>query len=239
MNGITLWMAFVDAIPVVVFLFAALTIMKDFGEDIKEKGLSNYTLFTAGALMLFAGAILKVAWKTMYALNICDYTTFSESFFPMQTLGFCMAAMGVIGYNFKDQKKAIVAKSIYGAIMFAACTFFILAFSGAAKEGWTPIVTETTTEVFVYESHMPFLLGTFIGFMTLQISLMVLAVKRKAKIYILAFLCSMIFMIIEAFAGSTFDGSSIMHWIAQYIHLFAEIGLLIGAKGIYKKKLIK
>ena len=104
MNGITLWMAFVDAIPVVVFLFAALTIMKDFGEDIKEKSLSNYTLFTARALMLFAGAILKVAWKTMYALNICDYTTFSESFFPMQTLGFCMAAMGVIGSDYSPRQ---------------------------------------------------------------------------------------------------------------------------------------
>lgn len=232
MNGITLWMAFVDAIPVVVFLFAALTIMKDFGEDVKEKGLSGYMLFSSGALMLFAGAILKVAWKTMYALNICDYTTFSESFFPMQTLGFCMAGMGIMDYICKDRKKATIIKVVYGAIMFAICTFFIMAFSGAAKEGWTP----TGTEVFVYESHMPFLLGTFVGFMTLQISLMVLAVKRKKKLLIIAFAFSMFFMIVEAFAGSMFDGSSIMHWIAQYIHLFAEIGLLIGAKGLYKAK---
>lgn len=232
MNGITLWMAFVDAIPVVIFLVAALTLMKDFGEDVKEKGLSDYTLLCSGALMLFAGAILKVAWKTMYALNICDYTTFSESFFPMQTLGFCMVSMGVMGYICKDRKKATIIKTVYAVVMFAVCTFFILAFSGAAKEGWTP----TGTEVFVYESHMPFLLGTFIGFMTMQIALMIVAVKRNAKVLIVAFAFSMIFMIAEAVAGSMFDGSSNMHWIAQIIHIFAEIGLVIGAKGLYKKK---
>ncbi len=232
MNGITLFMAFVDAIPVVIFLIAAITLMKDQKEEVNEKGIWNYTLLCSGALMLFAGAILKVAWKTLYALNVCDYTTLSESFFPMQTLGFAMMAMGIMGYVCKNKRTSTVVKSVYAVIMLAVCTFLIVAFSGSGKADWTPV----GTEVFVYESHMPFLLGTFIGFMTVQISLMVLAVKRNAKIYTIAFFFSMIFMIMEAFAGSIFDGSSSMHWIAQFIHIFAEIGLLIGARGLYKKK---
>ena len=232
MNGITLFMAFVDAIPVVIFLIAAITLMKDQKDEIGEKGIWNYTLLCSGSLMLFAGAILKVAWKTLYALDVCDYTTLSESFFPMQTLGFAMMAMGLMGYVSKKKSTSVIVKSVYAVIMLVVCTFLIVAFSGSAKAEWTRV----GTEVLVYESHMPFLLGTFIGFMTVQIALMVLAVKRNAKIYIVAFLFSMIFMIMEAVAGSVFDGSSSMHWIAQFIHIFAEIGLLIGARGLYKKK---
>ncbi len=232
MNGITLFMAFVDAIPVVIFLFAAITLINDQKEEIDQKGIWNYTLLCSGSLMLFGGAILKVAWKTLYALNICDYTTLSESFFPMQTIGFAMMAMGVLGYISKDRKSAFTVKVIYGSIMFAVCTLLIIAFSKSASIK-QPAAEKT---VFVYESHMPFLLGTFIGFMTLQIALMILAVKRKVAVYSLAFLFSMIFMIAEAIAGSIFDGSSKMHWIAQIIHIFAEIGLFIGARGLLKKK---
>ncbi len=231
MNGITLFMAFVDAVPAVIFLCAALVLMKDFSEDISEKGFGSYALVSSGALMLFSGAILKVAWKVMYALNICDYTTFSESFFPMQTLGFCLVSLGIIAYICKNRKTAIILQSVYGTLMFVIMTFLIVSFSSSAKEG-----IETGTEVFVYESHMPFLLGTFIGFMTMQIALIVIAVKRQAKRYIIAFVFSMIFMIAEAVVGSMFDGSSNMHWVAQFIHIFAEIGLLIGVKGIYKNK---
>jgi len=232
MNGITLFMAFVDAIPVVIFLIAAIFLMKDFGEDIVKRGQWDYTLVSSGAIMLFAGAILKVAWKTLYALNVCDYTTLSESFFPMQTLGFCFMAMGIIGYNAKSKKSASISKSIFAIFMLIFNVFLIVAFakSGASKVELAP------NEVFLYESHMPFLLGTFVGFSAVQISLMVLAIKRKAKILILAFVFSLIFMIAEALVGSMFDGSSSMHWVAQFIHIFAEIGLVIGTRGLYKKK---
>ena len=231
MNGITLFMAFVDAIPVVIFLFAAICLMKDFGEDVKEKGFWNYTLLSSGALMLFAGAILKVAWKTFYALNVCDYTTLSESFFPMQTIGFSFMAMGIIGYLISDNKKAKITRLLVGIVLLVFNIFLIVAFASSKASG-----IDTSTEVFVYESHMPFLLGTFIAFTIVQVSLMILAAKRNAKIFILAFVFSLLFMIAEALVGSMFDGTSGMHWVAQFIHIFAEIGLVIGAKGIYKRK---
>ena len=231
MNGITLFMAFVDAIPVVIFLFAAICLMKDFGEENNEKGLWNYTFLSSGALMLFAGAILKVAWKTLYALNVCDYPTLSESFFPMQTIGFSFMSIGIIGYLFKNLDKAKIARLVCGILMLIFNIALIVLFAKGKANG-----VDISTEVFVYESHMPFLLGTFVAFTTVQISLMILAFKRNAKIFTLAFVFSLIFMIAEALVGSMFDGSSGMHWIAQFIHIFAEIGLLVGAKGIYKNK---
>ena len=231
MNGITLFMAFVDAIPVVIFLFAAICLMKDIGEENNEKGLWNYTFLSSGALMLFAGAILKVAWKTLYALNVCDYTTLSESFFPMQTIGFSFMSIGIIGYLVKDLNKAKIYRLITGIIMLTFNVLLIVLFAKSKSTG-----IDVGTEVFVYESHMPFLLGTFVAFTTVQISLMILAFKRNAKIYTIAFVFSLLFMIAEAVVGSMFDGTSGMHWAAQFIHIFAEIGLVIGAKGIYKNK---
>ena len=229
MNGITLWMAFVDAIPVFIFLAAAITLMKDWREYNDSAGITDYGFITAGALMLFGGAILKVAWKTLYALNVCDYYTLSESFFPMQTIGFVLMSMGVAG---KVSKKPTVFRGVFGTIMLAIFSGLVCLFTDSAKADWVP----SGTEVLPYESHMPFLLGTFIGFMTLQILLMIVACKRKSKKYIIAFVLSAFFMIAEAVVGSIFDGSSNMHWAAQFIHIFAEIGLLIGARGIYKAK---
>lgn len=90
MNGITLWMAFVDAVPVVVFLVATLTLLKHWKSEKTDNDIVSYGFFASGTFMLFGGAILKVAWKTLYALNVCDYYTLSESFFPMQTIGFVL-----------------------------------------------------------------------------------------------------------------------------------------------------
>ena len=65
---------------------------------------------------------------------------------------------------------------------------------------------------------------------------MVIAFKRNAKVYSIAFVFSMIFMIAEAIIGSMFNGTPEMHWVAQIVHIFAEVGLFIGATGIYKAK---
>lgn len=116
--------------------------------------------------------------------------------------------------------------------MLALFSFLVIAFTGSAKEEWVQV----GTEVLPYESHMPFLLCTFIGFITFQVLMMILAFKSNKKLYILAFILSAVFMVVEAVVGSIFDGSSGMHWIAQYVHLFAEIALLVGIRGIYCKK---
>ena len=73
--------------------------------------------------------------------------------------------------------------------------------------------------------------------MTMQVLLITLAIKRKAKWFIIAFIISAIFMIAQVFAGSMFSGTSAEHWFAQLTNIVAETGLLIGAYGINKNKI--
>lgn len=235
MNGITVWMAFVDAIPVAVFLLAALQLIRDFGEEIQggsSKGLTDFLFVSSGCLMLFGGALLKLGWKFLYALNVCDYDTLSESFFPMQTIGFAMFGMGVLGHLCQRERTARFAYSIFGGVIglaFLAITWMFT--SGAKAEAILEV-----NQVLPYESHMPFLLCTFLGFMVTLVALILLGVRRKAKLWPLAFLVCMIFFIVQAVAGSMFDGSSVMHWVAQCANIVAQSGLLAGAYGIYRYK---
>ena len=232
MNGITIWMALVDTIPVVFFLLATMVLIKDFGAEADKGKIMDYTFISGGALMLFGGAMLKLGWKFAYALNICDYYTLTESFFPMQTIGFAMLGMGVLGYLRDDNKKAIIARSIFGGligILFVAIT--IMFTSGAKAEA----VLEAN-QVLPYESHMPFLLCTFIGFMVTLVAFMVIAFRRKAKVWAIAFFVCVIFFIVQAITGSMFDGTPGMHWIAQCSNIVAQSALWLGTKGIYKAK---
>ena len=151
----------------------------------------------------------------------------------MQTIGFTMMAMGIITYICKDAKKALIIRSVFATVVFGIFVFLMCAFTGSAKESADAVFE---SGALVYESHMPFLLCTFIGFMAVQVLLIIVAFKRKAKIYSLAFVFSMIFMIAEAIVGSMFNGTSGMHWLAQIINILAESGLLLGAYGIYKSK---
>ena len=224
MNGITLWMAFVDAIPVFIFLAAALILIKDFENS------KGYEFIMAGTFMLFGGAILKVAWKTMYALDLCDYYTLSESFFPMQTIGFVLMSIGI---SYEVVKLPKVFSIMFSSFVLAAFIGLVIVFTNSAKKDFV----RTGTEVLPYESHMPFLLCTFVGFMVMQVLLIRLAIKRNTKLTCIAFIISAMFMIAEAVVGSMFNGSSDMHWVAQYIHIAAEIGLFFGALFVHKAKL--
>ena len=82
-------------------------------------------------------------------------------------------AMGILGYLCKDTKKSFIVRTVYGIILLIISTLLIVLFANSKAANWTPV----GTEVFVYESHMPFLLSTFISFCVVQIGLMILAIK--------------------------------------------------------------
>ena len=240
MNGITLWVAFVDAVPAVIFLIASLILMKDFRDDIKfsngAKGLWDYTFLAASAFMLFGGAILKVSWKVMYALNMCDYYTLSESFFPMQTIGFVLMGMGILGHLCKDNKKAQVARSVITSVVFVAFLVLTMVFTKSAGVEAVATASLEPNQVLPYESHMPFLLSTFVGMMICQVALMILCFKRKQKKVAMAFVVSMIFMVMQVVVGLVFDGTSGMHWVAQLTNIVAQSCLLAGTWLLYRKR---
>ena len=61
MNGITVFMAIVDFIPVILFFAAALLLQHDLYSSLSK---TNYTLLSAGSLMIFTGGAARIAKVT-------------------------------------------------------------------------------------------------------------------------------------------------------------------------------
>ena len=86
-------MALVDYIPVIFFALAGIILMRDLYAKMCK---GAFALFSAGIIdIIFAGA-LKATYKLLYALNVCDFEALSDMFFPVQSIGFLLAGLGII-----------------------------------------------------------------------------------------------------------------------------------------------
>ncbi len=86
-------MALVDYVPVVLFFLASLILMRDL-YHMMSKGA--FALMAGGFIMIFVAGLFKATWKLLYALEVCDYQALNNAFFPMQSTGFLLAAIGLI-----------------------------------------------------------------------------------------------------------------------------------------------
>lgn len=86
-------MACVDFIPVAMFLTASIILQRDLYNKMSK---GAYALFCAGTITVFMAGVFKALWKLLYALGICDFEALNKTFFPMQTTGFVLAALGML-----------------------------------------------------------------------------------------------------------------------------------------------
>lgn len=92
-NEFTVPMALVDYIPVVLFSLASILLMRDLHNKMNKR---SYSLFSAGCINITMAGFLKATWKLLYALNICDFQPLDKMFFPVQSLGFLLAGIGLV-----------------------------------------------------------------------------------------------------------------------------------------------
>ena len=100
-------MALVDYIPVFLFAVAAVILQRDLYNKMSK---GAFALFSAGTInVAFAGA-LKATWKLLYALGICDFEALNAMFFPVQSIGFLLAGIGILAMlTHKQSKSAALA----------------------------------------------------------------------------------------------------------------------------------
>lgn len=96
----TIPMALVDFFPVVLFLCSAILLQRDLYNKMSK---GAFALLAAGTISVFAAGFFKALWKLLYAANVCDFFLLNKCFFPMQTLGFVLAAAGVLAMLFHKQ----------------------------------------------------------------------------------------------------------------------------------------
>lgn len=103
MKDFSVSMALVDYIPVIFFAAAAVILMRDLYNKMSK---GAFALFAAGTINVTAAGALKATYKLLYAAGICDFEALNAMFFPVQSIGFLLAGIGVIAMLCHKQTKA-------------------------------------------------------------------------------------------------------------------------------------
>lgn len=102
MKDFSVSMAIVDYIPVIFFAIASVVLMRDLYNKMSK---GAFALFAAGTINVTAAGALKATYKLLYALGICDFEALNAMFFPVQSLGFLLAGVGILAMICYDQGK--------------------------------------------------------------------------------------------------------------------------------------
>lgn len=120
MNDFTVSMAIVDYVPVILFMTASVILLRDL-YDKMEKGA--FALFSAGLIDVVVAGALKATWKLLYALEVCDFTALDEMFFPVQSIGFLLAGVGILAMLFR--RRANMALAVAAPPVFSGTFVFV------------------------------------------------------------------------------------------------------------------
>ena len=96
-------MALVDYIPVILFAIAAVILQRDLYNKMSK---GAFALFAAGTINVTCAGALKATWKLLYALGVCDFEALNAMFFPVQSIGFLLAGIGILAMLTHKQSKS-------------------------------------------------------------------------------------------------------------------------------------
>ena len=107
MNDFSISMALVDYIPVLFFAAAAVILMRDLYNKMSK---GAFALFSAGVIDVTLAGALKATWKMLYAAGVCDFAALDAMFFPVQSIGFLLAGVGILAMLVhKQSRNAVLA----------------------------------------------------------------------------------------------------------------------------------
>lgn len=105
MKDFSVSMALVDYIPVIFFTVASVILMRDLYNKMSK---GAFALFAAGTINVTAAGALKATYKLLYATGICDFEALNAMFFPVQSIGFLLAGIGILAMLCHKQKSIIL-----------------------------------------------------------------------------------------------------------------------------------
>ena len=105
MNDFSVSMALVDYIPVIFFAIASVILLRDL-YDKMSKGA--FALFSAGVIDVTMAGVLKATWKMLYATGACNFEALDQMFFPVQSIGFLLAGIGILAMLVHKQSKNVL-----------------------------------------------------------------------------------------------------------------------------------
>ena len=99
----TVPMALMDFVPVLLFGAAWVILYR----DLKNKlDLCAGVLLPLGAAAVFLAGFFKALWKLQNALGVTPVELFNKAFFPSQSVGFVLLAVGMLALMYGKRKSA-------------------------------------------------------------------------------------------------------------------------------------
>ena len=121
MEGFTIGLALVDAIPVLSFGISMVIIASRF----------DSTLFTVGAALSVLAGCCKVAWKLVLGIAKKDLRWLNKPFVPMQAIGFLLMLISfVIGFGKIRWGNVLSAVTGIPSILFFVLWIGLMGFMG-------------------------------------------------------------------------------------------------------------
>ena len=138
MEGFTLGLALVDAIPVLSFGISMVIIA----------GRFDSPLFLLGAILAVLGGCCKVAWKLVLGIAKKDLRWLNKPFVPMQAAGFLLMLISfIIGFGKISWGGVVAAVTGIPSVLFFVAWLGLMGFMGwfrkhkfrndDAKSNWT------------------------------------------------------------------------------------------------------
>lgn len=120
MKDFSVPMALVDFIPVILFAISAVTLQRDLYNKMSK---GAFALFAAGTINVICSGALKALYKLLYGAGICDFERLNAMFFPVQSIGFLLAGLGIVAMLCHKQGRtmaySVAAPAVYsGTFLF-------------------------------------------------------------------------------------------------------------------------
>ena len=205
-------MALVDYIPVICFAIGAIILLSDL---YNQMGKGAFALFSAGVINVTMAGALKATYKLLYALGVCDFAKLDAMFFPVQSIGFLLAGLGVI-IMIAGRKEENKLNSFALPVMLVAMT---------------AVAPEVYTGTFVFVGLMVAGLGL------LDVALCVLAKKLGKPGLIALFAFSFVCCLCMGYLSSKDFAEASMNWIAECVNVVGQGTFLAGAIALHKNGL--
>ncbi len=120
MKDFSISMALVDYIPVIFFACAAVILMRALYARMDK---AAFALFSTGTIDIVCAGALKATYKLLYAAGVCDFTALDLLFFPLQSIGFLLAGIGML--MLLVQKKNTAVAAVAAPTVFSGTFVFV------------------------------------------------------------------------------------------------------------------
>jgi hypothetical protein len=205
----TVPMAIVDFVPVFLFGAAAVILLCDLYNRLYK---GAYAIVAAGFIDIFVAGFSKALHKLLYAMGVCDFEKLSAMFFPLQSIGFILAGLGMASLLRKKNRNAKVNSF--------APLYLVLA--GTLTAG-------ATEKPPVFSGTMIFVSFMVLGIGLICLSLSVMGAKLKKPAAIALFSVTFVCLLSMGYLSTKDFGSAGMNWLGEGLNTAGQICFLAGA----------